>query len=142
MSKEGLFYVAVEAIIEKDGKILVTKRAPGRDHAPGEWETLTGRVDQGETFEEAVKREVREEVGLEVEVIQPFGTFHFYRGSEKVEHLGVSFWCKYKAGKVVLDEREQVEYRWVTPSEAMELIKDKSILRAVRKVKRLIEEKE
>lgn len=65
MSEPGLFHVVVEAIIEKDGKILLMKRSPERDHAPNEWETLSGRMQQGESFEEAVHREVLEETGLD-----------------------------------------------------------------------------
>lgn len=127
----GNFNVAVEGVIEKDGKILITQRSFERPHAPGEWEILTGRVNQGETFEEAVQREVKEEVGLEINVLQPFNTFHFYRGPEKVEHLGVSFLCKYKSGEIILDKNEQIDYKWATQNEALNLIKDPSIRRSV-----------
>jgi 8-oxo-dGTP diphosphatase len=133
----GVFNVAVEGVVIKDGKMLITQRSFERPHAPGEWEILTGRVDQGETFEEAVKREVTEEVGLDVEVMEPFNTFHFFRGSEKAEHLGVSFICKYTKGEVKLDKTEQIDFKWVTPEEALELIKDPSIRASVEKVKRL-----
>ncbi|MFA6013225.1 MAG: NUDIX domain-containing protein [Desulfobacteraceae bacterium] len=135
----GVFNVAVEGVIIKDGKILITQRSFERPHAPGEWEILTGRVDQGEGFEEALKREVMEEVGLEVEVLQPFNTFHFFRGQEKTEHLGVSFVCRYKGGNVKLDKTEQIEFKWTTPDEALKLIIDPSIQSSVTKVKQLIE---
>ena len=134
----GIFNVAAEAVIIKNGKILITQRSFDRSHAPGEWEILTGRVDQGETFEGAVKREVKEEVGLKVEILQPFNTFHFYRGSEKVEHLGVSFLCKYLSGEVALDKNEQIDYKWATPEEAEKLIIDKSILSSIQKVKKFL----
>jgi len=132
----GNFNVAVEAIIVKGKKILITQRSFNRSHAPGEWEILTGRIDQGETFEKALKREVKEEVGLNVTVGQPINTFHFYRGPEKIEHQGVSFLCKYKGGKVKLDKTEQINFKWATPEKAEKLIVDKSILTSVRKVKK------
>lgn len=134
----GLFNVAVEAIVEKDGLVLIGQRAHHLDQAPGEWETLTGRVEQGESFEDAAKREVMEEVGLIVEVIKPYDTFHFYRGSEKVEHLGVSFWCKYVSGEIVLDTNEQIDFKWLTPDEAIELIKNENIKSSLRKFKELL----
>jgi len=134
----GVFNVAVEAVIEKDGKVLITQRSFERLHAPGEWEILTGRVDQGETFEEALKREVMEEVNLKVEVFQPFNTFHFYRGPEKAEHLGVSFWCKYKSGEVKLDKNEQIAYKWATPDEALKLIADPSIKSSIEKIRKYL----
>ena len=134
----GTFKVAVEAVIVKEGKILITQRSFDRPHAPGEWEILTGHVEQGETFEEALKREVMEEVGLEVEVGKPFNTFHFYSQHDNVEHQGVSFLCRYKKGKVVLDKDEQIKFKWTTPKEAKKLITDKSILASLDKVEELI----
>jgi mutator protein MutT len=134
----GIFNVAVEGVIINDGKILITQRSFERPHAPGEWEILTGRVDQGESFEEALNREIMEEVGLKIEVLQPFNTFHFFRGPEKVEHLGVSFVCRYKGGEVKLDKTEQINYKWATPEEALELINDPSIKSSIKKVKLLL----
>jgi len=137
MSEPGVFNVAIEAIIEKDGNILVTQRSHERGHKPGEWETLTGRVNQGETLEDAVHREVKEEVGLEVDVIKPFYTYQFFRGKEKIEHLGISFHCKYKSGEVTLDGNEQIDYKWVSPDEALKIIKQNSIQKAIRKFKEI-----
>ncbi len=134
----GIFNVAVEAVIIKAGKILITQRSFKRPHAPGEWEILTGRVNQGETFEKAVKREVKEETGLDIEPIKPFNTFHFLRGQEKAEHLGVSFICKYISGEVKLDKTEQINFKWAKPKEALALIKDPSIQSSIQKVKELL----
>lgn len=131
----GTFHCAAEAIVEKDGLILIAQRSYELDHMPGEWETLSGRVEQGESFEDAAKREVREEVGLEVDIVQSYDTFHFYRGPEKIEHLGVSFWCRYLSGIVILDKTEQVGYKWVTPDEAIALIKNDNIKRSLHRFK-------
>lgn len=139
MTNPGNFNVAIEAVIVKDGKVLITQRSLNRPHAPGEWEILTGRVNQGETFEQAVAREVKEEVDLIVEVLQPFNTFHFYRGEEKIEHLGVSFLCRYKEGDVKVDGEEQIAYKWALIDEAKELIKDQSILNSLEIARNLIQ---
>ena len=56
------------------------RRGPDRDHAPGEWECGSGRVEYGEEPEDAVRREAREETGLDVDVVGPVDTFHYYRG--------------------------------------------------------------
>ena len=133
MNPVGVFNVAVAAIVEKDDKILITKRSPNRDHAPNEWEAgITGRIGQNETMEDALIREVKEEIGLEVEIITAFKTFHFYRGREKAEHQGVNFWCRYKKGEVVLDTNEQVDYKWVTPEEALQYVTDPNVIEEVK----------
>jgi len=126
----NLFQVAVEAIIEKDGQILITKRAPTRDHMPNEWETLTGRLNRGESFLDALHREVYEETKLKIKPLMPIDTFHFMRVN--VETVGVSYWCKYLGGEIILDTDEQVEYRWVDPEEAIEIIRVGNIQRTIR----------
>jgi 8-oxo-dGTP diphosphatase len=134
----GIFNVAVEAVVIHKGKILITQRAFDRPHAPGEWEILTGRVDQGETLEEALIREVNEEVKLVVKPLYPFNTFHFYRGPEKAEHLGISFICEYLSGKVELNDHEQINFKWATAQEALTLIKDPSIRSSIKKAEKFI----
>ncbi len=132
MNKPGIFNFAVAVLIEKDNKILITKRSPDRDHAPNEWEAgITGRVDQGETSEEAALRETKEETGLDVQLIVPFHTFHFFRGKERVEHQGINYWAKYIAGEVKLDYSEQVEYKWVLPEEALPYVSDKNVIEEI-----------
>src|SRR5665648_141011 len=54
----------VVAIIEKDGKFLLGKRSQNESHAAGYWAAIGGGVNSGETFENALIREVMEEVGL------------------------------------------------------------------------------
>ncbi len=45
MNQVGVFNVAIAALIEKDGKILITKRSPNRDHGANEWEAgITGSL--------------------------------------------------------------------------------------------------
>jgi len=132
MNHVGIFNVAVAVLIEKNGKILITKRSPNRDHGANEWEPgITGRVEQNEKIEDALHREVKEEIGIEVEIISPFRTFHFYRGKEEAEHQGVNYWCKYKSGNIVLDQKEQTEYKWVTPEESLKYLTNMDVKESV-----------
>ncbi len=57
----------VAAVIEKHGKVLIAKRRKG-DKLAGKWEFPGGKIDPGETAEEALKRELNEELGIETEV--------------------------------------------------------------------------
>jgi len=58
--------VAVGAVIINDHKVLLVKRA----HAParGQWAIPGGRVEAGETLQQALKREIREETGLDIDI--------------------------------------------------------------------------
>jgi 8-oxo-dGTP diphosphatase len=64
---------AVAAVMVRDGKLLLIKR--GVEPSKGKWSVPGGRVEWGETLIEAVKREVREETGLEIEVGQVAGVY-------------------------------------------------------------------
>ncbi|MBN2577023.1 MAG: (deoxy)nucleoside triphosphate pyrophosphohydrolase [Deltaproteobacteria bacterium] len=55
----------VAAVIERDGRYLITQRRPSAV-LPGLWEFPGGRVEEGETDEEALRRELRERLGAEV----------------------------------------------------------------------------
>ncbi len=55
------------AVIEEDGRILIAKRKKG-DRSEGRWEFPGGKVEPGESPEESLKRELREELGIDVAV--------------------------------------------------------------------------
>jgi len=57
----------VAAVIEEDGAFLVTRRLAGT-HLAGMWEFPGGKVDAGETHEQALRREIREELDVEISV--------------------------------------------------------------------------
>jgi 8-oxo-dGTP diphosphatase len=106
------FGVCVVYVIERDGQILLLRRSRLKDHAAGEWETGSGGVLAGEAPAVAVAREAREETGLDVDVLGPIDTFHFYRGAERREVIGITFHCRARDGDVVLSE-EHEEAKWV-----------------------------
>ena len=65
--KEGEYHLTVLGVIARpDGTFLITKRVMTKAWAPGWWEISGGGVQAGESSEEAVRREVKEETGLDV----------------------------------------------------------------------------
>ena len=66
------------AVIERDGAYLVTRR-PSGVHLAGMWEFPGGKCDDGETLQACLSREIREELGCEIEVgREVFTTAHAY----------------------------------------------------------------
>ncbi len=78
--KEGEYHLSVLGVIQRpDGKYLITKRAADKAWAPGWWEVSGGAVIAGETSEEAVKREILEETGLDVTNAEGGFLFSYHR---------------------------------------------------------------
>ncbi|MFD0658388.1 NUDIX domain-containing protein [Thermocatellispora tengchongensis] len=84
LGAEGPLYVqfAQKAVIEWEGKLLLVKKSQDDPHQPGKWELPGGRLLQNESPDEALVREVREEVGLEVDPGRPLAVWSWRLGSE------------------------------------------------------------
>lgn len=100
------------AVIEKDGKILIAKRRKGDLHG-GRWEFPGGKLNFGETPEECLKRELREELGIEAEI----GDFICASGFKYM--LVPLELLVYKARHISGEFRalDHDELKWVEPSE-------------------------
>jgi mutator protein MutT len=59
------------ALIFRDGKLLITRR-PAQSHLGGLWEFPGGKLEAGESFEQCLIREIREELGVEISVGELF----------------------------------------------------------------------
>ncbi len=78
----GHFLGGVAGLIWKPDtdQYLLLRRSDQRDFKAGDWDCVTGRVDQGEGFEAALHREVREELRAKVQIEFIVAITHFYRG--------------------------------------------------------------
>ena len=98
----------VAAIIKEDNKILATQRGYGEFQ--GGWEFPGGKIELGETKEEALIREIREELDTEVIVEELFDTVEYDYPNF---HLSMDcFICSIREGNFVLKEHQ--EARWLT----------------------------
>ena len=96
------------AIIMDDGQIFATQRAHG-EFKDG-WEFPGGKIEQGETPQQAVKREVMEELDTEIEVGELFDTVEY---DYPDFHLTMyCFLCTVKSGDLVLKEHQAA--KWLT----------------------------
>ena len=122
----GRFYAGIAAVVwsPRTSQYLLLRRSEAKDYARGIWECVTGRVDQGEGFEDALHREVREELGVEVQVEHILGTIHFYRGAPTPvnELVGVVYLCSLQDPASIHISPEHSEYRWLSAREALKLL--------------------
>ena len=99
--------VAAAIIIDED-KVFATQRGYG-EFKDG-WEFPGGKIEPGETPEEAIVREIKEELDTEVEVIELLDTVEYDYPNF---HLSMGcFICKIKSGDLVLKEHEAA--KWLT----------------------------
>lgn len=113
--------VALGLLINDQGQFLITLRNdPKAKWAHLKWEIPGGGIEKGETPEQAVIRELKEEVGVEASLLNyPSVITKMIRPVKNGELLFIfsTFLCKIKSGDIKLDRREAIDYRWVTLSE-------------------------
>ena len=96
------------AIIQKDGKILSCQRGYG-EFKDG-WEFPGGKIEPGETPQEALKREIKEELDTEIEVGDLFDSIEY---DYPEFHLSMGcYFCTIRSGSLVLKEHEAA--KWLT----------------------------
>lgn len=110
------------------------------------WQLPKGIIDPGETLEIAALREVREEAGIETELLSKIETIEYWYVGD---HLGTRvrfhklvhfFLLKYLSGDVAEHDNEVAEARWVKPNEALQILAFKGERGVVEKAVDLIKE--
>lgn len=124
----GRFIGGVGALLwrSSDNRYLLLQRSANKDYAQGVWEPVTGRVEQGEGFEDALHREVKEELGLTAQPLCILGTTHFYRGKPIPENelVGVVYLCLFSSNEQPRLSEEHSQARWLSAEEAFSLLTD------------------
>ena len=93
--------------LDKPTKILATARGYGE--FKGQWEFPGGKLEPGETPRQALKREIREELGVSVDVGEFIDTVEY---DYPAFHLSMDcFWCHVSQGTIILNEAEAA--RWL-----------------------------
>lgn len=105
-------YDVTAAVIRENGKILIAQRPP-EGMLGGLWEFPGGKVENGETLAEGLRREIKEELGLEIAVGEPIVTVkHGYTHFKITLH---AFACRLIAGQP--QALGVADWRWVTLAE-------------------------
>lgn len=113
---EGVEKIVVGAVVSYDNKVLCLKRRKG-DFMAGLWELPSGTLEDGETIEQCLYRETKEETGLRIEeVLDYVGSFDYSSGSGKKARQ-FTFKVSSLSSVVKLDPNEHEEYVWLKESE-------------------------
>ena len=102
-------------------RILVLQR--NKNTSRGLWSLIMGRLEKGESAAEAIRREIAEETGIEVETLYTTGCVdtYFNAGANSIEMMPIFAAPFAKEPKVTLDH-EHLAYRWLSFAEASELL--------------------
>jgi len=113
-------------VLDEKGKVLLLKRSKKSLNA-GKWDLPGGHLDKGESIEEALKREVSEETGLDVEMGEILGFTEFEKPAKqfKQEKRGLRFLAYLKSGEVKLNKDEHQDFGWFSFDEALEKLSEK-----------------
>lgn len=115
------------AIITDKDKILAVQRGPETDH-PFLWEFPGGKTGKGETDEEAICREIREELSVEVEITGRLGTVEQDYGNKQIRLI--PFVCRICGGSLHLTEH--IAFCWILPEQTSLLNWSEADLKLIR----------
>ena len=104
--------VSVAALVTNEKGDILLVNSPWRG-----WEYPGGLIEPGETFQEALRREVWEEAGVEIEIT---GFVGICKNVEK-DIVNIDFTARYVSGELTTSD-ESTEVIWASPEEAMELV--------------------
>ena len=107
-----MLIVVAAAVVIRDGEVLLTRRAEGQ-HLAGLWEFPGGKLEDGESPEEALVRECKEECDIDVAVAEILEVTH-HRYPEK-DVLLLFYRCELRAGEV--RHVQVADHAWVAPKD-------------------------
>ncbi|MDA8233283.1 MAG: (deoxy)nucleoside triphosphate pyrophosphohydrolase [Clostridia bacterium] len=108
--------VVTAGVICRGEKILLAQRVQG-DPLGGLWEFPGGKIIPGESPEDCLVREIREELEMDIEVGEIFQVVsHVYPGGKHI--LLLAYLCRHLRGEGIA--RECQDFRWVTPGQLMD----------------------
>jgi len=116
-------FVATRAFIINEGKVLIIKESPhyAKGSHIGEYDFPGGKVRLGETMADGLKREVKEEVGMDIKVGKPFFAAEWSPVIEGVtlQIFGIFIKCTAETPEVMLG-KDHDEYKWIDPADYKE----------------------
>jgi len=124
LPKGKALLVSQKALIKKQSRLLILKNTTDNP----QWELPGGLLEMGEDMESGLKREVKEETGIEISVEKLVVTWDYWLESFRfkdnkvldVRVIGLAYFCSKTGGKIKLSH-EHSQYKWATKKELLNL---------------------
>lgn len=134
--KKGIDYIGVgvgAVIFDSDGRVFLAKRGREARNESGKWEFPGGGVEYGETLEQAIAREVREEYGIEIDVLNLLDVVNHLIPEERQHWVSPTFLCRIASGTPFIREPHKCDdIGWFAideiPEEKLSLASKKSLI--------------
>lgn len=108
------FGLTVRGLLKKDNKFLILKRHPNSSSNPNRWELPGGKVDDGENFDKALIRELKEETNLDIKIGDLVGAVQEDFPHKKT--VAIIMNIELISGEIKISE-EHVDWKWVSIDE-------------------------
>ena len=110
--------IGVTAFIIKDGRLLVVKKSKNELFLSGYYEMPGGKVEFGESTEDALLREVKEETSLRIKIIKPYSTFSYLSNNNQRHTIDIQFLTELtdNPDNIKLSS-EHDEFKWIEKEE-------------------------
>ncbi len=119
--KKGVDYIGVGigvVLFNKEGKIFLSKRGKNSRNEVGKWECPGGGLEFGDSFEDTIIREIKEEFGVEIEVFDQLTTINHLIPDEKQHWVALCFVGRIKKGvPKIMEPDKSDEIGWFTIDE-------------------------
>ncbi|MBU0613624.1 NUDIX domain-containing protein [Patescibacteria group bacterium] len=113
-------FTATKAFIKYKGKILILRESGDYQDGTneGSFDVPGGRVEPGQRFDESLRREIKEETGLNVAIGDPFfvNEWHPQKNGEQWQIIGIFFECEADTDQVALSE-DHNKFEWIDPEQ-------------------------
>ncbi len=139
--KKGIDYIGVgigAVIIDKNGKMLLSQRGPKAKNERGKWEFPGGGVEFGDTMEATIKREMKEELGIEITTYEQLPVLDHIIKEEGQHWITSGFISRIKKGKPTIKEPEKCSaLGWFSLSEMRKMnlsVPTKAYMKILKKI--------
>lgn len=105
--------------LHKNRKVFIGRRSKTKSFLPGKWELPGGHIEFGETVEEGLRRELREELNMEIILGNIYSEFTYVmnEGNDHVIEVLYLATMKNPKQKISLNEESHDEYKWLSENE-------------------------